>query len=102
VQQLLHAPKVPPATGKGRRRKLQFTLQVTEAGSGAAVPVGQVLQQAQERVRQVAVVTPGRKYWLAARLSCSVSCCWAVLRHRRLRSLMRVTRASISLLEDST
>jgi hypothetical protein len=73
VQQLLHAPKISPSSGKGRRRKLQFTLQVTEAGSGNAVPVGQVLQQGQERVRQVAVVTPGRKYWLAARVSCIVS-----------------------------
>jgi hypothetical protein len=73
VQQLLHAPKIPPCTGKGRRRKLQFTLQVTEAGSGNAVPVGQVLQRGQSSVAQVAVVKPGGKYWLAARLSCNVS-----------------------------
>jgi hypothetical protein len=73
VQQLLHAPKISPSSGKARRRKLQLTLQVTEVGSGSPVPVGQVLPQGQERVRQVAVVTPGCKYWLAARLSCNVS-----------------------------
>ncbi|KAF6258947.1 hypothetical protein COO60DRAFT_1638797 [Scenedesmus sp. NREL 46B-D3] len=71
VQQLMHAPKIPPSTGKGRRRRLQFTLVVTEAGSGSDVPVGAVLRRGQQRVHQVAVVTPGRKYWLAARLSCN-------------------------------
>eukprot|EP00775_Hariotina_reticulata_P011641 gene11641-11786_t len=82
VEQLLHAPKIPPATAKGRCRKLACELTLLEAdeaalgpagaagspGRAPGVPVAAVLCRGQSQVVQQ--VVPGRRYFIAARLTC--------------------------------
>jgi hypothetical protein len=89
VEQLLHLPKIPPATALGRCKKLACNLTLLDAddaglgaagaahGSGGVVPVTSVLCRGQSQLVQQ--VTPGRRYLIDARLSCKVNGwgCWA-------------------------